>query len=444
MTQESIQVRGYSIFNKPAGTLLKSCAYLSDFCLILVGYLVALSLLNITPSLNFLCFGLLLGLSLCYWYSQLFFFGITLGGRIWHLKPSPEKRNHSVLLQKSHLNFLNIFISTLVTTLSFLTAATLFRETVLKHPLWMPSEVWKMEPFIPQPKEWSVSPFFYTLGAWPKSFSNQPVFYSVPYEKGPPTRFIGHIFLDWSFPDIRVVIEGPKTPEKVASQAELRECFSTTASLKCLAQRELALRRHLSEIQRISPKHWTVKWFHVNNPFLPPESQAQGIYLGATGNHWAQDRFILVSSHNTHQTLILQRALNAAGDAAFDLIQKTVRSFRLFHELDSGKAWINRELESIQLNQLNSLNDEKLLAFTLAQIQGQLISKISVEPGSYDSYFHLAGTTAMLIKKVPHLTSAQKNSFKRNLQSAYQYLEDIAPQDPRTTQIQNLFKDQSP
>jgi hypothetical protein len=437
-----MHVRGYTIFDKRAGALIKSCAYFSDTCILLVTYLLTLSFFGVSPSLGWLSLGLFFSLALFYWYSQIFFFRITLGGRIWHLKATQRKNSTPTLLQKSYLNTLSIFISTLVTTLSLLTAGTLFREVVLKHPLWTPSEIWKMDPFIPQTSEWSVAPFFYTLGAWPKTFSNHPVYYSLPYEKGPPTRFIGHVFLDWSFPEIRVVIEGPKTPEKAGSQAELRECFLKNRSLRCLTQREETLKRHLSEIQKLSPKSWVVKWFHVNNPYLPPESQAQGIYLGAVGNHWAQDRFILVSSNHTQQTFVLQRALNADGEVAFDLMQKTLRSFRLFSELDSGKAWINRELENIRLEHLNSLSDEKQVTSTLAEIQGQLISKISVEPGSYDSYFHLAGTAGMLIKKLSTLSTAQKYSFKRNIQSASQYTSDIAPRDPRTTQIQDLLKDQ--
>jgi hypothetical protein len=62
---------------------------------------------------------------------------------------------------------------------------------------------------------------------------------------------------------------------------------------------------------------------------------------------------------------------------------------------------VNSEIESIRLDRLRGMqeNNNELVANQLAEIQILLISRISVEPGSYDSYFHLAGTSLLLAKK---------------------------------------------
>ena len=46
-----------------------------------------------------------------------------------------------------------------------------------------------------------------------------PSFYSVPYEIGPPKRFLGHIDADWIKNSVRVSFEGPKTPMEFQSRS---------------------------------------------------------------------------------------------------------------------------------------------------------------------------------------------------------------------------------
>jgi hypothetical protein len=146
-----------------------------------------------------------------------------------------------------------------------------------------------------------------------------------------------------------------------------------------------------------------------------------------------------VSSNGTHQAIILNRSKGPQGNAAFALMQNAIQSMRSFNELNSGRAWVNRELEEIRLDDLHLLKDSTRLIARLAEIQSLLISRISVDPGSYDSYFHLAGTSLMLAKNSIKTRDGLSVIALQNLQSAYRYATDIAPKDPRTAHIQDLW-----
>jgi hypothetical protein len=438
MSQESLDVRGHTIFNKPASFPLKVVAGLIDVSAILILSVSALTLLDLAPLPKWPVALLLVSVCLIYLVPQKLWLGFTLGCRLWGLKPAQTGTTMRGLQRQMSFNPMSVFVSSLLTTLCVLISFASVKGLVFEHPIWTRATLWKMDPFMPASSDWLVTPFFYTIGGWPKVYDGHPVLYTLPYEKGPPTRFIGHVIAELESPDIRLILEGPKTPEKVKNQHELKECFLGGYNYSCLTQRESTLNRHISEIRSFSPKRWTLKWFTVDNPMLPPESQPQGIYLSAQSSSSIQDRFIVIGNNGTHQAVILHRTKNAQGDLAFDLVQKTIRSLRVFEELNSGRAWINRELQSIRLDELQGIQNKEILTAQLAEVQGFLISRISVEPSSYDSYFHLAGTSLMLTKRARHFRDGIYFSANRNLQSAYKYATDLAPSDPRTTQIQNL------
>jgi hypothetical protein len=376
--------------------------------------------------------GLIFGIALAYVLLQRVFLGGTWGGKIWKIRQLKSNGSSS---------FFTVFIGGLVTTLSLLVSTGLVSELVLKHPYWTQATEWKMEPFVPNPKSAIIAPFFYTLGGWPRKFNKQTLLYTVPYEKGPPTRFVGRIIAELESPDIRLVIEGPKTPDPLAKTSQIKDCILNLTSLRCVNLRETVLSRHLKEVNSFAPKHWTLQWFHIANPMLPPESQPQGIYLRATGLNWIQDRFILISNSGIHQSLILNRTRNAVGDQAFTMTQEIVRSLRVFDELNSGRAWANRSLEIIQLDDVKNIQDSQIQMSSLAEIQGLLISKISVDPSNFDSYFHLAGTSMMIAGKAENSRDRLFVNSNKNIQSVSLFAEDIAPYDPRTTQIKNMLNE---
>ncbi len=437
----NMEVRGYTSHNTPALTSLRALSKVIDTCLILLAVLLTSDYFKISPIPRFSSLFLFLTITTLYWIPQKKLFGVTLGERAWLLKP----KNKGLFSLKEHLyqrDFLApfaVFTATLVTTFSILFTVTTFRKVVLAHPNWLQAQEWKLKTFVPNQKDWTVSPFFYLLGGWPKSFRNKPIFYSLPYEAGPPTRFVGHVTAYWDHPDISLTFEGPKTPELAASGAELRSCFiGRVYSLHCLFLRETALNRHIHEIRKTKNLvQWTLKWFNVENPLLIAQDLPQGIYLSAISKNWTQDRFIFINANGTHQAMILRRPNNERGQKAFQLLQNSIGSIRNFSELNSGKAWINQELEATQLNDLKFKGDSSLLSIRLGEVQQMLISKITVEPSDFNSYFHLAGTSVMLAKATPEHRLRIKVALD-NLESAQRFATDIAPTDPRLGQIQAL------
>ncbi len=446
MSQSNIDVRGYTSFNRPVSRQLQVLSILVDGSIVLFIGLVVLELLKITPlpKMSHVVLWIFLGAS--YWFLQKGLFKVTLGERCWQIRPKGTK-----LYECDYLKPASIFMSCLLTTFSILISYSTFKKIVFQNPVWLSASLWNFEPFIPSSKDWMVTPFFYVMGGWPKTFNGKPILYSLPYEKGPPSRFIGHTVAYWDAPDIKLVLEGPKTPDKAGSQKELKECilghafpsthsiYSLDSAYHCIFAREQALTRHIKELEAAHPSSWTLKWFMVNNAMLPPEDRPQGIYLSASGDTWTQDRFILINSQGIHQTLILTRPKNESGSLAFDLIQKTVRSLRSFKELDPGRAWVNQELEEVRLRELQTNQDPVALTANLAEIQSLLISRISVEPGSFDSYFHLAGTSMILLKSLNASREKKLSIALQNLQNAYHFAQDVAPADPRINLMQNLI-----
>jgi len=433
---QGIEVRGYTSHNTLALPPLRALSHLIDFSLVLLAVLITADYFRISPMPKLSLLLLSGTLASAYWFPQKKFFGLTLGERAWLLKSKKTR-----LYQRDYLGPLAVFGASLITTLSLLITAHEFRSVVLGHPNWLASEEWKLQSFSPNSKNWTVSPFYYLLGGWPKSFQGKPVFYSLPYEVGPPNHFVGHVTVYWEHPNISVTLEGPKTPERGATAAELRNCFlGSVTSNHCLLLRETALTRHVQEItstRHDTRRHWSMKWFHVENPLLSAQDAPQGIYLSARDRNSTQDRFIFINVNGTHQAIILRRPNNERGEMAFALLQNSIGSIRNSSELESGKAWINQTLEATQLKDLKTAPDNATVSARIGEIQQLLISKITVDPADFNSYFHLAGTSLMLAKTSPEHRLRIKLALD-NLASAQHYARDVAPEDSRLVQIQNL------
>ncbi|HUP56735.1 MAG TPA: hypothetical protein VM598_04730, partial [Bdellovibrionota bacterium] len=130
-----------------------------------------------------------------------------------------------------------------------------------------------------------VTPFFYALGAWPRMFEGKPVFYSLPYAKGPPDLFVGQVIARWDASAVRLVFEGPKTPPALAGGYDpremLRQCLTSLSggefgAFRCLRARGAALDRHLREMEALEPKRFSIRWLTVRNPAIAAREQVQG------------------------------------------------------------------------------------------------------------------------------------------------------------------------
>ncbi len=475
------QIRGESAYLLPASIPLRAFSVLIDlglawlvFCLILVTAKI--------PPVPHAWMALTLPLG-CFALRgfQRYFIGLTFGERVWNLRSGSGAAGefdllHPRLKQCNPLPSTTVGLGTFVTVLSVILGFWVGYEVLLSHPLGQSAITVEWDAFLPPltapgtgsatiPGEdrWSVTPFYYSLGAWPRTFAGKEVFYTLPYEKGPPVRFAGHVVARWSMPEIRVAFEGPKTPLKrdhsLFSRSEVEACItrfggrSLASSLDCLDLREAVLERHIDELRTIKPLGWSMKWVRVTNRALRPDEQVQGIYLSAWSEKRAQDRFILVTEKGSQQAFVLSYPVSPDGTHAQELFQKAIRSLRVSDLLGPGIAWVDQELERVHLQDLQKLEGSDDFVARLAEIQSLLISRITVDPQAYDTYFHLGGTALLLAryaakartqpgfeKNIERITEWMSVS-KPMVQNAYKYAQDVGARDPRTTQLQSYWFD---
>lgn len=454
-------VRGHQAFTRPASPgilfLARSCDALLTGALVLGGIAAVQASPVPRPGWAVSWLAAFAGMSA---FSRAVL-GRTPGELIWNLRPRPDKESGALLArlwcpqlrQTERYNADSLASGTFLTLLLVLVLGTTARRALFTHPLWNVSKASEFEPFAPDTSDWTVAPFFYALGAWPTRISGTPVFHVVPYEKGPPQRFPGRIIARWDPPQTKLTFEGPKTPGAGAAsavRARIQECFRPRVlpSASCLAIRETVLTRHMKEMESSLPGmqrgDLRVQWFVVRNPALPESEQAQGLKLHAQLAEKAQERFVLITPQGTHQAFILDYPRNDAGWLSLSHLEKSIRSLRVSDDLNPGRAWIDARLERVRLSDLSSLEGqpEKFLA-ALSEIELLLLSKISVDPATFESYFHLGGLGLTLLKHaVKHPESGRGDDWKAVarpvIEAAARFGEDVKPSDPRLPQLRNF------
>ena len=307
----------------------------------------------------------------------------------------------------------------------------------------------------PNPTEWKTLPFYYALVPLPNRFDGDPVLFALPYEKGPPKDFLGKVIARWKLPDIRLVIEGPKTPERTAPQEELRHCL-LSGILECWTLREHALKRHLDELRDFGATRWELSWFEVKNPLLPASERPQGIYFAGwdRGRDRVQERWILINKQGRHQTFILERDLQASGELASSLMRQSIGGMQLLGDLAAPRAFVAGLIENVNLATLEGEQDAWRLAIQLAEVQAILLSKITVDPKEIQPFLHLAGTSLYLLKqslrtrKSPPagmspiklgLLEEWTAALKPLIHSCLRYAQDIDPKDANTLRIEQIW-----
>lgn len=457
-TQPGVSIRGHSVLNQKPKTWVILVTWVTDLTWILALLCFAIKVFHFSPvprSKNIALFAVFIVLA---WLIQQLIWGGTLGHLIWRLrlidpqskKPirDPRRVFDSQLVQSAALGLTGastgIFLSVILMTGSFWVA----RDVFWKHPLLLTATSAELKPFVPETSpssQWSVIPFFYSIGAWPKNYFGKPVLFSLPYEKGPPTHFIGHIIARWEMPDIKLTIEGPNTPDPDLVPDILRACLLTSwdTSVTCLKKRERALLKHIQEIRSaVGAKDWVVQWFEISNPSSPSGERPQGIYLSGQNANKAQDRYIFINSKGTQQAFILDRPLTPEGQRAKEIFEQSVRSQLMFSDLNAGRAWVDRQLAQTQLDELKNMAGNETFIPKLAEIEALLISKISVDPKTYDSYYHLGGLSFLLARHALKSRNLEWSAIAHPMVlSSYKYAYDIDPKDPRTNQLKSIWQD---
>jgi hypothetical protein len=402
------------------------------------------------------------------WASQKLFLGITVGERVWGLRAQRRFSLNPPLAQCQPVSSFTQSTGIFLTISSGFAAVALSYTAIALHPIGMRASSAEWEAFFPgydqaqagsDKDRWAVMPFFYSLGAWPQSFRGKAVFLNIPYEKGPPERFAGEISARWDS-QVRVTFEGPKSPlssrKELYDRAEIERCilnpWKSLGTLPyCLTVRADVLGRHFDALRRLKPSQVKISWVSVSNRAIAPEQQLQGLYISAQNDRRGQDRFVMITARGTHQTFILDYPVNEIGTTAREDFKNSMRSLRVSDDLAPGRVWVDQSLEKINLRDVTKLGESLDAVQKLAEIQALLIARISVDPKTYDTYFHLAGTALMLGRSAvklrqfsppkgnPELAADLLAVAKPIVQTAQKYAQDVGPNDPRNKLLQNFW-----
>lgn len=460
-SQYSINGRTHSEI--PATRAFRVLALLLDLGVLCCLYFAYFLMTRGIPSLSWSSMLITFVLGLLTWSAQKFLFGVTLAERLWGLSSPTRFGFKPEVFQESSSRPWRQTLGIFLTVFSFLFSFLIALCCVAWNPIGMNARPYTWEAYFPEDSnKWTVMPFFYSLGAWPRLFpaesGEKEVLYTLPYEKGPPDRFAGHVTARWDFPHIRVLMEGPKsplTPQKTLyERTEIQNCLTQlwsggSISLlqipHCIGLRQAVLERHVEALRALRPTQWELHWVQVPNRALDLDQQLQGIYISASNEKRGQDRFILITARGTHQTFILDYPKGPSGEAARELFQKALRSLRVSDDLNPGRAWVDQALEKVNLQNLTQMGPSEIAIHGLSQIQALLIAKISVDPKTYDAFFHLAGTSIMLARAAvklrqlpapdgnPALASDILLVVKPIIENAYKYALDVSPSEPRNS-----------
>ncbi len=316
-------------------------------------------------------------------------------------------------------------------------------ESFSSHPIFFTAPIHEEAAAIPsaQERDFSFLPFYYSLGAWPTSFNGKPVFYSLPYEKGPPFRFMGRLTARWDPPETQLTFLGPKTPALPEPIEKIRHCLSShylsEPISECWALRSRMLQPHFQELRSRQLKVQSLEWLRLT------PSGAEALCIEAANSQRQQRRCIWITSQGAHQTILLDSKAGAAGEAARAAFAKSLRSLRFSEQLDSSKLWIAEQLRSIRLSDWQKLSTWQQRSEALSKIQAFLIAKASLDPKSYEAFYHLAGTAFLLskdlIKNASPDQSLESNEILASAKSivigAGRIAQDIHPEDPLNSEL---------
>ncbi len=483
----TVSVRGHRAFIRSSSLASKLLAGLFDLAVFTAISCLVLRSFDLSPIPGAFQLSLLPLISILLSALQIQLLGGTVGQLLWRLKwLDAEKKQAGFLdvLRGARLYETEVLggvaraLTMVVTFLTVSGSGWMTEEIVGRHPMLIHAPVWRLEAYVPSPEKtaaesWVIRSFYYSLGGWPSRFGTEPVLYSVPYEKGPPQQFLGRFIARWDMPNITATFEGPKTPTTGAKseglsidpalvQICLQSQWERAADLQqgeppsfmeCMRIRESTLARHIREMRAVHPVEWELKWFEVDNTSLSPAERPRGFYISAGGPTSVQERYVFITPKGAHQAFILNRDRSERGEAASELFREAIRSQRVSPALDSGRAWADRELSETQMGGLDQVADPAEFGARISGIQSLLISKITVEPKNFDAYFHLGGTSFLLLQRAVKLKNHGWSAIARpNLQAALKYAEDLSPPagsagaatslpyDPRLDQLSSFWR----
>jgi hypothetical protein len=282
---------------------------------------------------------------------------------------------------------------------------------------------------------WDVLPFFYATGAFPRP--NHPSFqhvggmeYSLPYEKGPPTRFLGKVVAYWRDLDSRLILSGPLTAASPSNPAELQKCVS--GWLRCKSDRR-KIWKHSIKSYFDDRDVALNEWFRVENTFLPEDERPQGIYLRSkVEGGRLREAYFVVGPKMAVQGFILDRPDREEGQRASELVAKIIGSLRISSDLQAPRAFINPKLASIRITPRTPLNN-------LIAAEAALLAKVTIEPKESESFYHLAGLGITLFRTAKREGRIELAATSRVVvKNSLQYVRDVDPKSPRILEMERF------
>jgi hypothetical protein len=455
----SSHVRGHTAYIRSAGTELQFSALIADIGVITIFFFFTHKLFGLAPYPQFMWIAVF-GLEfLIFWMLQRFFLQTTIGERIWHLATAPRALGEPrwkvlrQLCQPERLDAKETWTCAAVTAAIWIAALGSSYYFCFGTPFWIRAEARSLNPFHPQKEasasgepDWTIEPFYFVLGAWPKTYEGHPVFYSVPYLKGPPTLFLGEVVARWEMPDTRVTIRGPKTPPRDYTREEVSRCLFANWVPQCIAIREFALLPHLKEMEKTlgftDRSGWRVAWFKVENPAIPEKDQAQGIFIHAQNSFRVEERYVVMTAKGAQQTYDLQVPRGERELRASQTLEQAIRSSRFSDDLNPGRLWVDSQIEAITPESLAKAFNTSNPSFPISELESLLIAKLTVDPKTFDTYYLLGKLGSQLTR---YATQTQQSDLgavaKPLLQNMQRYGLDVSPKDPRNLQLQDLWLD---
>lgn len=234
---------------------------------------------------------------------------------------------------------------------------------------------------------WQVLPYGYTLGPWPTQFRNEPIVTKLTYHKGPPKKFLQSITQLWQPVEVELSILGPKTLEEGTTQSKWKECFES--HFTCNSKRSKIL-EYLAH-QKDGGTLLSATWFdhlEVNGP--------RGVHLIWDHGKYQVDDFVLFTENGIAQGFELKTVKSDAGEEARALLYQTLGGLKVKEELSGSREWIQNKIRSVQLAQVQKIQNPKQRLLKLIEIQNWLFSLLTVDPTNVTPFFHLAGVTHLL------------------------------------------------
>lgn len=270
---------------------------------------------------------------------------------------------------------------------------------------------------------WQVLPFGYTLGPWPTQFRTEPIVTKLTYHKGPPKKFIQSITQLWQPVEVELTLLGPKTLEEGTTQSKWKECFESHFTCNSKRNKILDYLAH----QKNEGKLLKATWFDHLELQGP-----RGVHLIWDYSKYQVDDFVLITENGIAQGFELKTVKSETGEDARTLFYQVLGALKVKEELSTSREWIQNKIRSVQLAQVQKIQNPKIRLMKLIEIQNWLFSLLSVDPTNVTPFFHLAGTTHLLaleLIKLPTTYFENQESWilsaKPNLDTLLKYSKDF-------------------